>query len=107
MTTTTNLSERQLRRIEREKQAARAAKAAAKPSAKKKATTASDTSTKLYALIAAKEKEAAAAEKSGAGPYNRYAGMKCYVCKRRPAAAHNVGACNSPRCVLQSMRDHV
>lgn len=107
-TTTTNLSERQLRKIEREKQAARAAKAAAaKPPAKKKSSAVSDTSARLHALIVSKEKEAVAAEKAGVGVYNRYAGMKCYVCKRRPAAAHNCGACNNPRCVIQSMRDHL
>lgn len=64
-------------------------------------------STRLHALIVSKEKEAEAAEKAGVGVYNRYAGMKCYVCKRRPAAAHNCGACSNPRCVIQSMRDHL
>lgn len=30
----------------------------------------------------------------------------CYVCRRKPADPHCVGACNSPRCMLQSMRDN-
>jgi hypothetical protein len=30
----------------------------------------------------------------------------CYVCRRKPADPHCAGACNSPRCMLQSMRDH-
>lgn len=30
----------------------------------------------------------------------------CYVCRRRPADPHCAGACKSPRCMLQSMRDH-